>query len=68
MIATILGEIEEAKKKKVERYLETLLLKGYEWIKAIPETESLVVRGLKLESKVLEINFGVVSEVPTKSN
>jgi len=37
--------------KKVERrYLEALLLKGYERVKAIPEPESLVVRGLKLES------------------
>lgn len=66
MIAPILREIEEA--KKVEQYLEALLLKGYEWVTAIPETESLVVRGLKLESKVLKTNFGIVSKVPTKSN
>lgn len=41
------------RQNEVEQYLEVLVLKAYEWAKAVTETESLVVRGLKLESKIL---------------
>lgn len=36
--------------------------------KAIPETESLVIRGLKPESKVRKINFGTLTNIPAKNN
>lgn len=37
-------------------------------IKAVPKTEILVIRELKLESQVLMIYSGIVTKVPSKSN
>lgn len=64
LIAPKYSQTEEA--KRVEQHLEALLLK--QRVKAIPETESLVVRGLELESKALKINLAIASKVLTTSS